>query len=626
MNSISCATGADAPARTTLAAEMLKETLGVQAVRTPLADGVLALSKTGDALLGQARDGDVSLSFLGAVFAEAEAWSGQTNPIEDPDATARWMIERYRGTGLKFLDGVVGQFAVVLHDGGPGRWLFAADPFGGRSLFVSGQEGALVASTKLDLAAAMLGDELELDRSEEDFFLVHGFYPNGGTPFRGIRSLAPGEMLELEGGVLRGHAIAQPDWGELDPGARAAGLTDPAEASRELEALFLAATRSMLPRRKQTIGVLLGGFDSALVAAVIARLGYPVVTYSFRYADGSYNQPHTDTLAAHLNCEHRWVDIDMAMIEQGLEAFPHLFSQPTNWPNYVIQTLRVMERMRQDGIAYCYSGDGCDAAFLGYPGTYARARLIGRLPRLPRWLHGPLLALAARPALERSFGHPWRVALGLLRGMGRPAYARDYLSFRIMDETSLKQLRPSRAAPRLESRIEALSKPHAALSGVRRTYLGKAAVSPNRSKMIASADATGIPILAPYLHPALKRFALALPVELLRPESGGPTTGKSVLSDMAVRSGLLPYEIVHQPKMAAVDAPIDEWYAGPLRDRMMSFYADLPFAANRRYLARLLDLKWAEGQFKRRIMTDKVISHAASLLGTYARFASIVRR
>jgi asparagine synthetase B (glutamine-hydrolysing) len=626
MNSLSCAVGSDAPGRTALAAKMLKETLGAQAMQKPLGDGAVALSRTGDALLGQAQDGDVSLILLGTIFAEAEAWSGDTSPIEDPDATARWMIARYRRMGLKFLDGVIGQFAAVLHDGSARRWLFAADPFGGRSLFVSEQSNALVVSSKLDLAAAMLGDALELDRSEEDFFLVHGFYPGGGTPFRGVRSLAAGEMLEFAGGNLRRHGIAQPDWGEADPAVSAARLIDPAEASRELETLFLDATRSVLPRRKQVIGILLGGFDSALVAAAIARLGYPVVTYSFHYAEGSYNQPHTDTLAAYLGCEHRWIDIDLAMIEEGLENFPHLFSQPTNWPNYVIQTLRVMERMREEGIAYCYSGDGCDAAFLGYPGTYARARLIGRLPRLPTWLHRPLLALAARPTLERSFGHPWRVALGLLRGMGRPAYARDYLSFRIMDETSLKQLRPGSLAPQLEAKVEALSKPHAALSGVRRTYLGKAAVSPNRSKMIASADATGIPILAPYMHPALKRFALALPVELLRPESGGPATGKSVLSDMAVQSGLLPYEIVHQPKMAAVDAPVDQWYAGPLRERMMAFYEDLPFAANRRYLARLLDVKWAEGQFKRRIMTDKVISHAASLLGTYARFASLARR
>ena len=626
MNSLSIAIGPQAAESVASAARSLAENLGATATCDTLANGAVAVSTTGTALQGQAQIGACSLWFMGTVFPSTPGWTAAESPLEDPALTAQWLLARYAEHGTGFLDGVLGQFAVVVRDDLTDRWLFAADPFGGRSLFISGDGDRFVASTKLDLAAAMLGDRLELDRTDEDFFLVHGFYPDGGTPFRAVRALAAGEIAVLQGGALQRLTIAQPDWGKHDPATRAAALTDPVQAARELEALFLSAMQDQLPRRKQTVGVLLGGFDSALVAAAIARLGHEVVTYSFRYADASYNQPHTDTLAQHIGCRHRWIDIDRDMIEQGLAQFPHLFSQPTNWPNYVIQTLRVMQVMQADGIAYCYSGDGCDAAFLGYPGTYARAKLIGTLPRLPRWLHRPLLALAANSLLERRLGHPWRVALGLLRGMGRNGYARDYLSFRIMDEATLAQLKPGHAAPDLEQRIEALSKPHEALPSVRRTYLGKACVSPNRSKMIASADLTGIPILAPYMHPMLKRFALALPVALLRPDSGGPATGKSVLADMAIHSDLLPAAIVNQPKLAAVDAPVDDWYAGPLRARMMDFYTDLPFAANRSYLARLLDLKWAEGQFKRRVMTDKVISHAASLLATYARFASLARR
>jgi len=37
------------------------------------------------------------------------------------------------------------------------------------------------------------------------------------------------------------------------------------------------------------VGVLLGGFDSALVASLLCRLGKRVHTYSFRYADAQYN-------------------------------------------------------------------------------------------------------------------------------------------------------------------------------------------------------------------------------------------------------------------------------------------------------------------------------------------------
>lgn len=626
MNSLTIALGPHSAAAADRVSQTIAQHHGATAQTTMLHGGKLVSARAGDVLLHCAQDGDMRLWLLGTLFGDTPGWTSDLSPLDDGAPAARWLLERYRAAGRTFLDGVIGQYVVIVSDPAEDLLLAAVDPFGGRGLFALEADGMTGFSTRLDLAGALCGDALAVDREWEDFFLIHGFHPHGRTVYRGVRALAAAELLELRGGEWTCHTVAQPDWSERDPAQVAASLSSEGAAAAELEAMFLNALASQLPRRKQAVGVLLGGFDSALVAATIARLGYPVVTYSFRYAGAGYNQPHTDTLADHIGCDHRWIDIDKAMIEQGLEQFAHLFNQPTNWPNYVIQTLRVVERMRADGISFCYSGDGCDAAFLGYPGTYARARLIGRLPSLPRPLHRLLLGLAARPALERLLGHPWRVALGLLRAMGRPTFARDYLSFRIFDEVSLRQLKPGEPVQSPEAEIATLSRPHAGLSGVRRTYLGKAAVSPNRSKMIASADATGVPILAPYMHPALKRFALALPLDLLRPEDGGPATGKAVLGAMAIRSGLLPASIVNQPKMAAVDAPVDEWYAGPLRQQMMVFLGDLPFAADRGYLSRLLDLKVAERQFKARVMTDKVISHAPSLLATYARFAALAKR
>ncbi len=584
-------------------------------------EAALVLSRDGNRLIGSASDEAADLWFIGTFFGDTPGWTEAGSPLDDPGRTARWLLSCYRDRGTAFLDGAIGQFAVIVHDKVEGRWMACADPYGSRTFFTADSGDSIVVTTKLDVLAAMLDDELAINREDEDFFLVHGFHPQGRTVFEGVRSLSSGEIMAIYcHGRQQVRSITPP---QFEAAKAAASITSLVDAANRLESLFLDALRSQLPSEPQKVGVLLGGFDSALVAAAIARLGFPVTTYSFRYAQGSYNQPHTDTLARHIGCEHVWIDIDREMIEDGLEHFTDVFSQPTNWPNYVIQTLRVVERMREDGIDWCYSGDGCDAVFLGYPGTYARARLIGSLPRIPGPLHKALKAVLARPLLDRWLGHPWRVALGLLRASGRPEYARDYLSFRVMDETSLRQLRPGTPVKSLDEQIVTLSKPFAKLSGVRRTYQGKAAVSPNRSKMIAGADATGIPILAPYMHPELKAWALALPLDLLRRKGEENATGKTVLAKMAVDSGLLPAAIVHQPKMAAVDAPVDEWYAGPMRETMMRIFNDLPFTTDERYLSRLLDIKTAETAFKTRVMTDKVISHASSLLATYARFARL---
>ena len=116
MNSLSCATCSGGAAKAEAAAATLASSLGVTSQQVAVGGGAVLLSQTGEVLLGQAKQGDVSLFVLGTVFAEAPGWKSATAPIENADASAQWLLARYRKVGLAFLDGVVGQFAAVLHD------------------------------------------------------------------------------------------------------------------------------------------------------------------------------------------------------------------------------------------------------------------------------------------------------------------------------------------------------------------------------------------------------------------------------------------------------------------------------------------------------------------------------
>jgi hypothetical protein len=125
------------------------------------------------------------------------------------------------------------------------------------------------------------------------------------------------------------------------------------------------------------------------------------------------------------------------------------------------------------------------------------------------------------------------------------------------------------------------------------------------------------------LHPGLKDFASSLPEDLFRPDekTKSKITGKYLLMKMAEENKLLPDEVIYQPKVAGVDGPIDEWYAGPLNSKILGMLKNLPFESDQNYLKQLSLLKTSEGLFKEKIMTDKVISHALSLLITYASFS-----
>jgi asparagine synthetase B (glutamine-hydrolysing) len=582
----------------------------------------------GGVIMGQARDGDAVLLLLGTLHHPLPDWSTGA-PVDDPHASARYLLSRYRRLDLKFLDGVGGQYAVAVCEPLRRRLLLASDPLGHRTLYHFQDGERLAFATNLRTLTALLGSNLKLDRSLEDFMLMYGFFPWGRTAFKHVVSLGKGSILEWQAGRVAFHSIdfGNPWQGRFDPQALAsAGQGEVVEALYEG---FMLALREQLTSQDR-VGVLLGGFDSALVAAGLHRLGKTVETFSFCYDEKHYNQPYVDTLEKFLGHKHHWVKLTPELLAQGLSSFPDYFNQPTNWPNYVIQTADVCRLMRSRGIRFCYTGDGCDSVFMGYPGTYRRAVVFESLPTLPHSVNTALVKAIARPILDRRLGHPFRVGLNMVRALGRNMPARGYLSFRVMDEVSVSQLRNGEAPAQEYSPEDVgrqLSAPHRQLSGLRLAYLGKSAVSPNRNKMVGSSDLSGIALLSPYMHPGLKQLSLSLPEALCRPDQDtrAKVTGKYILMKMAEDKQLLPPEIIYQRKVAAVDGPIDSWYAGPLRPLMLKLLDGLPFEYSRPYANSLLDEKLSERLFKKYVMTDKVISHAASLAATYATFTALAK-
>lgn len=584
------------------------------------------LSDTG-VVFGRATSGDVQLLLLGTLHHPLEEWQGGA-PVDDPNRAAAYLLRRFQRMGLAFLHNVTGQYAVVVFDAGEQRLLLAADPSGHRTLFCFQREQRLVFASNLRLLAEALGEELELDRSLEDFLMIYGFYPWRRTPFCNVASLDKGTIVEWRAGRIATHRIEYDD--SRYGSSRDLSHATASEVVDELYEGFMGALKDQLTDDPR-VGVLLGGFDSALVAAALGRLGKQVETFTFHYDDREYNQPHTDTLRAFLGHEHHQVKLTRDLLERGLRNFSVYFNQPTNWPNYVIQTADACERIRQHGIRFCYTGDGCDSVFMGYPGTYQRARVFQSLPVVPKAANGLLLKLLSRPLLDRRLGHPYRVLLNVVRALRREMPARGFLSFRIMDETSLDLLRQGERPPQeqaAEDIMRQLAEPHRGLPALRLAYLGKSAVSPNRNKMVGSSDRTGLALLSPYMHPGMKRLSLGLPEELCRPNETTPSkvTGKFILMKMAEDKRLLPKEVIYQRKVAAVDGPIDAWYAGPLRGVMLELMDGLPFAYSNEYANALLDEKLTETWFKRYVIADKVLSHAASLAATYGAFTVLARR
>ena len=613
--------------------ERLLERLPVRAAAEGAAGGsdrIVPLSAGPNSRVGALSDGGAVLQVAKhealalAFFGRLERTEGG-QPSSGSQATAAWLLERFVHSGEAFLDGLHGHYAVVVTNDDTGKVWLARDPAGQRRIFLHVDKRGLCFSTQLGDFAELLGDDFELDRSLEEFLLAYEFLPEGRTPYRGVRVLPPGVVACWEQEGLRQRPIDPgPIWEDWLGGF---ALSD-APSDEVVDAVgraFRRALEEQLPDDERC-AVLLGGFDSALIAASLSQMGKKVETFSFRFDDGSYNQPYVEELAELLGIEHHWVPITPSVVGDRLETYAEVFNQPVCQPHYVIATEEVCHAIRRRGISHAFSGDGCDGLFLGYPTVHMRAVFIQNMSRVAPALLPVLGPMSHSAHLERRLGHPYRVARNVLRVLRRPMPMRGHIASCIIDRESLTQISADPLPRQERSSEEILTELARGLEGVspiRLAYKGKGAVGLNKTKLEGSTASSGITVCSPFLHPGMRRMAAMLPEEMLRPKerTKSQATGKYALMRMAEEQQMLPEEMIYQAKRSPVTAPVDHWYMGPLKDRMLrQLEAGLPFRSDPRAVRALLEPKLAESWFRRYVGISRYAMHAPALLASYASF------
>lgn len=574
-------------------------------------------------LYGIAESVNCKVLIYGAIHSPLQGWVYQESPQDLMGEVAGHVLKNYIECGDGITGLLTGSYVCCVFDQARGRAIAFSDEDGLRNLYVHEDRlGGLWFGTNPRSLALSGPQGIHFDRSLEDFFLAYGFYPFGRTMYHGITTLPPTTLSEVTRGnvkLIQKSEKPKQKYPDLEAATEH-------EASKALYETFMQAVSDQCTVNER-VAVLLGGVDSALVASALRRLGKNVETFSFYYEESRFNQPHTDTLTAAIGTRHHWVPITSQDIAKGHLHFAEVFTQPTNWANYPIQTARICNVIKDRGISFVYTGDGCDGVFMGYPNVHKRSAAYGSVVQIPKWLTQFLLRTLDNAALEYHTGRVYTLACGILRTLQRSGAGRLLLTFKVMDEFSLRRLRLGQQPPQelsVEQIILKIAKKYEQYTPDRIAYAGKSLVSPNKNKMNGCMDQFGIFLFSPYLHPNLKSFAQGLPDKFLRPKNlSGPKAkiGKYLLLKMIEKNDLLPGEIVYQPKVAAVDGPIDRWYHRDIRATMFNVLKDLPFEANPKYIKFLLREHRLDNFYKRRFSSDEVTSHTLSLLATYASFA-----
>ena len=475
------------------------------------------------------------------------------------------LVHGYEQWGDDFVTRLRGMFAFALWDEPRRRMILGRDRFGVKPLYYvePDNEHLLFAS---EIKALFVGPGIKRELNEDRLaeYLMFRSVSGEETLFAGVREVAPGSLLILEGQKRRVHRY----WTPEVPSAPARSLDDLIDEGREL---LRDGINARLVSDVALGTITSGGLDSSLVSAVAAELtNGPIDTFCVGFSDPAYDErPFARLVSDRIKSHHHEIVVSPEDIEQELDRLTWAHDEPLTHPNSVPMHLIFRDAKERADVTVLLSGEGADEVF----GGYAWYRVAQQRDALQRKVPGLSQLAKIAPGVSK---------LATLKKVLSDDYLLSANAFSA--RTFVNELLPV-ANRSLESRKRFWPSQRPGADGLfiydQQTYLQPLLQRQDRMSMAAGLEAR-----EPFLDHKLAEWANALSAETKL--AGG--VRKALLKSLATR--WLPDEIVYRKKVG-FEMPLGEWLktGGPLADRVQALRDPGSFATqitNRGTVQRLI--------------------------------------
>ncbi len=482
----------------------------------------------------------------------APVWQGHSDTEALLAGFEAWGIE----ATLRAIDGM---FAFALWDRSQRRLTLARDRFGEKPLYYGRTAGGdLLFGSELKALCAHPRFVRKVDPTARSLFARHGHVPAPWSIYVGTKKLTPGHSITFA--ANNETPVAEPYWSLADEAT--AGMADRfggsfADAVDRMDDLFTDVVKSRMVADAPLGTFLSGGIDSSLATALMQKGAIaPVKAFTIGFADDAYDESKDAiAVARHLGVDQTVVTVTPEEARAVVPLLPDMYDEPFADSSQI--PTHLVSKLARQSVTVALSGDGGDELFGGYNRHVAGPALWGRVGRLPIPLRGMLAAGIGilSPAL-------WDKALAAT-GMRTPGLKMQKLADALLATDRIDLYRRllshwpvavSDAMPTLPDAFEGglTAEGMMWLDGV--TYLPDDILT----KVDRAAMSVSLETRAPFLSPALARFAYSLPLTMKVGEGGG----KRIVKELLYR--YVPQELVDRPK-SGFALPVDRWLKNELR-------------------------------------------------------------
>lgn len=316
------------------------------------------------------------------------------------------VLAAYAEWGTRFVDHLVGMFAIAIWEHASGRLVLARDRLGIKPLYVAEVPGGIRFASSLPAVLAGGGVDTSIDPvAFASYMTFHSIVPAPRTILSGVGKLPPATVRVIErDGTSRDETYWEPRF-ERDPDK--ADWTD-----QDWQEAFTAKLRTAVERRMVAdvpVGVLLsGGIDSSLVVALLAEAGQQdLATFSigFESAGGESGDEfeYSDEVARHFGTDHHRIRIPSSRLLDGIDGAIGAMSEPMVSHDCVAFYL-LSEEVSQH-VKVVQSGQGADEVL----GGYSWYPPLASVPRAQAAEAYRSVFMDRRwPALQPLLGERWR--------------------------------------------------------------------------------------------------------------------------------------------------------------------------------------------------------------------------